>query len=62
MPLKVNLTYSFNARGMFGLPPGWQLDLDHISEHTAELGGMQWLIDDLWQDVENHFGVCDLTV
>ena len=50
LPLKVNLIYSFNARGMFGLPPGWQLDLNHISEHTAELGGMQWLIDDLWND------------
>ncbi len=50
MPLKVNLTYSFNARGMFGLPFGWQLDLDHITQHTAELGGMQLLIDDLWHD------------
>ena len=50
MPLQVNLTYSFNARGMFGLPTGWQLDLDHITQHTAELGGMQWLIDNLWHD------------
>ncbi len=50
MPLKVNLTYSFNARGRFGLPTGWQLDLDHITQHTAEIGGMQWLIDDLWHD------------
>ena len=50
MPLKVNLTYSYNARGMFGLPAGWQLDLDHINQRTAELGGMQWLIDDLWHD------------
>ena len=50
MPLKVNLTYSFNAIGMFGLPTGWQLDLDHITQHTAELGGMQWLIDNLWHD------------
>ncbi len=50
MPLKVNLTYSYNARGMFGLPAGWQLDLDHINQHTAELGGMQWLIDNLWHD------------
>ncbi len=50
MPLKVNLTYSFNARGRFGLPSGWQLDLDHITQHTAEIGGMQWLIDDLWHD------------
>ncbi len=50
MPLKVNLIYSFNSVGMFGLPTGWQLDLDHITEHTAELGGMQWLIDNLWHD------------
>ena len=50
MPLTVNLIYSFNARGMFGLPAGWQLDLDHITQHTAELGGMQWLIDNLWHD------------
>ena len=50
MPLKVNLTYSFNAVGMFGLPTGWRLDLDHITQHTAELGGMQWLIDNLWHD------------
>ncbi len=50
MPLKVKLTYSFNAIGMFGLPTGWQLDLDHITQHTAELGGMQWLIDNLWHD------------
>ncbi len=50
MPLKVNLTYSFNAVGMYGLPTGWQLDLDHITRHTAELGGMQWLIDNLWYD------------
>ncbi len=50
MPLKINLNYSFNAVGMFGLPSGWQLDLDHITQHTAELGGMQWLIDDLWHD------------
>ncbi len=49
-PLKVNLIYSFNAPGMFGLPTGWQLDLDHITQKTAELGGMQWLIDDLWHD------------
>ena len=50
MPFKLNLIYSFNAVGMFGLPTGWQLDLDHITQHTAELGGMQWLIDDLWHD------------
>ncbi len=50
MPLKVSLTYSFNSQGRFGLPTGWQLDLDHITQHTAELGGMQWLIDDLWHD------------
>ena len=50
MPLKVSLTYSFNAKGRFGLPTGWQLDLDHITQHTAEIGGMQWLIDDLWHD------------
>ncbi len=50
MPLKINLTYSFNVVGMFGLPTGWQLDLDHINEHTAKLGGMQWLIDNLWHD------------
>ena len=50
MPLKVNLTYSFNGLGKFGLPTGWQLDLDHITRHTAELGGMQWLIDNLWHD------------
>ena len=50
MPLKVSLTYSFNAHGTFGLPTGWQLDLDHINHHTAELGGMQWLIDNLWND------------
>ena len=50
MPLKINLTYSFNAIGMFGLPTGWKLDLDHITQHTAELGGMQWLIDNLWHD------------
>ena len=50
MPLKVNLTYSFNAIGMFGLPTGWRLDLDHITQRTAELGGMQWLIDSLWHD------------
>ncbi len=49
-PLKVNLTYSFNAAGRFGLPAGWQLDLDHITQHTAQVGGMQWLIDDLWHD------------
>ncbi len=49
-PLKINLTYSFNAHGMFGLPNGWQLDLDHITQHTAELGGKQWLIDGLWRD------------
>ena len=24
MPLKVNLIYSFNSQGMFGLPTGWQ--------------------------------------
>ncbi len=50
VPLKINLTYSFNAIGMFGLPTGWQLDLDHITQQTAELGGMQWLIDNLWHD------------
>ena len=50
MPLKVNLTYSFNAVGMFGLPTGWQLDLDHINQRTALLGGMQWLVDNLWHD------------
>ncbi len=50
MPLKVSLTYSFNAQGRFGLPTGWQIDLDHITQHTAELSGMQWLIDDLWHD------------
>ena len=49
-PLRLNLTYSFNARGTFGLPTGWQLDLDHITQHTAELGGTQWLIDNLWHD------------
>ncbi len=54
MPLTVNLTYSFNAVGMFGLPTGWQLDLDYVSQHTAQLGGMQWLIDNLWHD-ENGF-------
>ncbi len=50
MPLKVSLTYRFNAKGMFGLPTGWQLDLDYIADKTAELGGKQWLIDNLWHD------------
>ncbi len=49
-PLKVHLDYHFNAVGMFGLPAGWRLDLDYISGKTAELGGKQWLIDNLWHD------------
>ncbi|MCY4045309.1 MAG: hypothetical protein OXE99_09535, partial [Cellvibrionales bacterium] len=49
-PLKLNLTYQFNAIGMFGFPKGWRLDIDYISDKTAYLGGKQWLIDDLWHD------------
>lgn len=49
-PLKLHLNYHFNAVGMFGLPTDWRLDLDYISDKTAELGGKQWLIDDLWHD------------
>ena len=50
IPLELNLTYSFNTKGMFGLPAGWTLDLDYINEKTAQLGGKQWLIDPLWHD------------
>ncbi len=48
-PFIINLTYRFNAQGMFGLPTGWQLDLDHINNNVVEMGG-QWLIDPLWHD------------
>ncbi len=48
-PFIINLTYRFNAQGMFGLPTGWRLDLDHINNNVVEMGG-QWLIDPLWHD------------
>ena len=54
-PLKINLTYSFNASGMYGLPNNWRLNLDHINNKTAELGGQQWLIDFLWHDESGFF-------
>ncbi len=48
-PFTIKLNYRFNAHGMFGLPKGWQLDLDHINNGVAEIGG-QWLIDPMWHD------------
>ncbi len=48
-PFTVKLTYRFNASGAFGLPKGWQLDLDHINNNVVNMGG-QWLIDPLWHD------------
>ncbi len=48
-PFTIKLTYRFNATGMFGLPKGWRLDLDHINKNVVEMGG-QWLIDPLWHD------------
>ncbi len=47
---RVQLNYHFNSEGMFGLPTGWQLDVDHIKDGTAVMGGQQWLIDPLWHD------------
>jgi RHS repeat-associated protein len=49
-PFELNLTYLFNRKGLFGLPQGWQLDLDYIDEKTANIHGQQWLIDPLWRD------------
>ena len=49
-PFKVNLTYRFNAIGRFGLPHGWELDLNYINNGTAFIGGQQWPIDPLWHD------------
>ncbi len=46
----VHLTYNFDSIGKFGLPMGWELDLDHIQDKTAVLGGQQWLIDPDWHD------------
>ena len=54
-PFHLNLSYRFNAKGMFGFPTGWCLDLDYISDKTAMLSGKQWLIDPLWHD-ETRFG------
>ena len=48
-PFTIKLTYQFNTEGVFGLPKGWRLDLDHINGNVAEIGG-QWLIDPLWHD------------
>ena len=48
-PFKINLTYSFNATGILGLPQGWRLSIDHVNKRTLEMGG-QWLIDPLWND------------
>ncbi len=48
-PFTVKLNYRFNASGAFGLPNGWQLDLDHINNNVVNMGG-QWLIDPLWHD------------
>ena len=50
VPFKINLTYQFNSKGVFGLPDGWQLDINYISSGMAVLGGQQWLIDPLWHD------------
>ncbi len=49
-PFTINLTYRYNAGGKFGLPMGWQFDLDFVHENTAHIGGQQWLIDPLWHD------------
>ena len=49
-PLQVNLTYRFNSSGMFGLPRGWELDVDYIEQNTAVINGQEWLIDSLWHD------------
>ena len=29
-PFRVNLVYHFNSKGMFGMPNGWELDVDYI--------------------------------
>ena len=49
-PFHLSVNYHFNNTGMYGLPTGWGLDLDYISDKTARLGGKQWLIDPLWHD------------
>ncbi len=49
-PFSLNLTYQFNSTGKFGLPKGWELDIDHINDKTLTIGGQQWLIDPLWHD------------
>ena len=50
LPFTINLTYSFNVEGMFGLPNGWRLDIDYIDGKIAQLSGKQWLIDNKWND------------
>ncbi len=37
-PFTVKLTYRFNTSGVFGLPNGWQLDLDHINNNVVNMG------------------------
>ena len=49
-PFSLSLFYRFNASGRFGLPDGWGFDLDHVTAHTAVIGGKQWVIDNLWKD------------
>ena len=52
-PFRINLVYHFNSKGMFGMPNGWELDVDYILNGTAMINGQQWLIDSLWHD--EHF-------
>ncbi len=50
MPFSLNLNYRYNTSGRFGLPKGWQLDVDHIDKKIAVIGSNQWIIDPLWHD------------
>lgn len=49
-PFTLMLSYRYNRKGRFGLPEGWQFDLNHVDGKNLNLSGQQWTIDPTWHD------------
>ncbi len=49
-PFVLNLVYDYTCEGMFGLPKGWELNVDYFNGNTLKLNGQQWLTSQNWHD------------
>ena len=55
LPLNITLTYSSGTQGLFGLPTGWQYNLDSVVPgKSATVDGQTYVIDPNWKDMDGN--------